>query len=85
MGMRPLVREPEHSLEAQAPESPEVREESFMLDWVAARIFEIKNEKRRLREAKDDLKARADRLLKIENKYRDMLSSHWLNYYKIKG
>src|SRR5215510_9154279 len=49
MGMRPLVKEPEHLLEAKTPESPEVREESFMIDWVATRIFEIKNQKRRLR------------------------------------
>jgi hypothetical protein len=71
--MRPPVREPEHSLEAQA-ESPEVQEESFMMDWVATRLFEIKNEKRRLREAKDELGAREARLLEIENKYRDVLS-----------
>ncbi|MGC2569982.1 MAG: hypothetical protein WA364_00610 [Candidatus Nitrosopolaris sp.] len=71
--MRPPVREPEHSLEAQA-ESPEVQEESFMMDWVATRLFEIKNEKRRLREAKDELGAREVRLLEIENNYRDVLS-----------
>ena len=44
------------------------------MDWLATKIFEIKNEKRKLREAKDDLEAREARLHEIENKYHDMLS-----------
>jgi hypothetical protein len=55
---KPLVEEPKQFLEAQqVPQAQapgdQALEESFM-DWAAAIIFDIKNEKRMLREAKQD-------------------------------
>jgi hypothetical protein len=58
----------------QAPEIPkdQALEESFM-DWAAASIFEIKNEKCMLRKARQELEAREARLFEVEEKYRDIL------------
>ena len=47
----PLGEEPKHILQAQAPEASEGQEE-MDCDWAAARILQIKNEKRTLYEAK---------------------------------